>query len=518
MKNSKGIEIPEDIEGWGELRPYEGPFDRIKRINKKHKRKASAVIRSVRPEEAKYYENIGQFLSKIDLWNGMTISFHHHLRAGDEVIIPFISKLSSLGIRGITLASSSLSPAHEGLVKFVKNGTIAKITSSGIRGKLGKAITEGVLETPVVIRSHGGRARAIEEGDIKIDLAIVAASASDIYGNANGVHGKSAFGSIGYAMVDAEYADRVAVITDNIVAYPALPPSIKQINVDYVVKVDRIGEPDKIATGATRITRNPVDLKIAQYAAHAIIHSGYFSEGFSFQTGASGSALAVAKFLKDEMIKRNIKGSFAIGGITGYIVEMLEAGLFDALFDVQSFDASVANSLKRNKNHIEISSSFYANPFNSGAVINNLDIVVLGAYEIDTSFNVNVITDNYGYIQGASGGHSDTASCAKLTVVVAPTSRARVPTIKERVSTIVTPGEVVDMYVSEQGICVNPARTDLKENLKKSGIPMFEIQELREKILRLTGEPNPVKFGDKIVGLVEYRDGTIIDTIKNVIT
>lgn len=56
-------------------------------------------------------------------------------------------------------------------------------------------------------------------------------------------------------------------------------------------------------------------------------------------------------------------------------------------------------------------------------------VVVLSALEIDTKFNVNVITGSDGIIRGASGGHSDTAAHARLAIIVAPLVRGRIPTV-----------------------------------------------------------------------------------------
>ena len=90
-------------------------------------------------------------------------------------------------------------------------------------------------------------------------------------------------------MVDAKYADQVVIITDTLVPYPNTPISIPQTDVDYVVEIDAIGDPDGIAKGATRFTKNPKELLIAEYAAKIITHSPYYKEGFSFQTGTGGS-------------------------------------------------------------------------------------------------------------------------------------------------------------------------------------------------------------------------------------
>ena len=93
---------------------------------------------------------------------------------------------------------------------------------------------------------------------------------------------------------------------------------------------------------------------------------------------------------------------------------MLEAGLFRALFDVQCFDLEAVASYRRNEAHQAMSASMYANPWNRGAVVDQLDVVVLGAAEVDLDFNVNVTTGSGGVIMGGSGGHSDTAAGAKL--------------------------------------------------------------------------------------------------------
>ncbi|MFB0971632.1 MAG: citrate lyase subunit alpha, partial [Neofamilia sp.] len=320
-----------------------------------------------------------------------------------------VDVIAKMGIKDLRLAASSLTTCHAPLVEHIKNGIITRIETSGLRAPLGTAISEGIMEHPVIIRSHGGRARAVESGELKIDVAFLGAPASDEYGNANGFSGKSACGSLGYAMVDARNADQVVIITDNLVDYPCLPASINQTQVDYVVQVESVGDPKGIVSGAIRGTSNPRDILIAENAANAIAASGYFKDGFSYQTGAAGSSLAVTGFLREKMIEQGVVGSFGLGGITAQLVQLLEEGLFKGLFDTQSFDLVAAESVGKNPEHFEIDASFYANPHNSGPAVNKLDIVMLGALEIDTDFNVNVITGSDGVISQASGGHSDTA-------------------------------------------------------------------------------------------------------------
>lgn len=335
-------------------------------------------------------------------------------------------------------------------------------------------------------------------------------------GNMNGRFGKSACGSMGYAKVDAQYADYVVAITDNLVPFPNLPASIDQTMVDSVVVVDSIGDPKKIVSGAIRFNDNPRDLLIAQNAVKVITNSPYFKDGFVYQTGAAGASLAVTKLLREEMIKKGIKASAGLGGITSQLVQLHEEGLMDALFDTQSFDLDAVKSIAKNPKHYEISASFYANPNTSGPLVNNLDFVMLGALEIDTDFNVNVMTRSDGVINQAIGGHQDTAVGAKVSVILAPLIRARIPIVVDRVTTICTPGEAVDVICTDYGIAVNPKRKDLIEAYEKAGIELKTIHELKEMAEKITGKPDAIEFSDEIVALVEYRDGSIIDVIKKV--
>ena len=509
MMNAAGREIPQSLPGYATLTPYGGAF-----AFKPEKCRVGARLSVDMPHSEKLVKSIDAAIDACGLQDGMTISFHHHFRNGDHVLNTVLEAIARKGIKGLTLAPSSLNDVNEVIIPLIENGTIAAIETSGARGKLGKLLTAGKLAKPVLIRSHGGRARAIECGDLHIDVAFLGAPACDRYGNINGFEGKSACGSMGYAMIDADYAEKVVAITDNLVPYPLFPISIPQTNVDFIVVVDSIGDPKGIASGALRISSDPRELLIAQYASSVIEYSGYFKQDFSFQLGSGGASLAAARFMKAKMLEQKITGSFGMGGITAPFVDMLENGLFKCLFDVQDFDQTSIQSIKRNANHLEMSASYYANPHNKGPIVNTLDVVILSATEVDVDFNVNVITDSNGVIMGASGGHSDAAAGASLAIVVAPLLRARLPMVLKQVNTIVTPGESVDVVVTERGVAINPRRQDLRDHLKGSGVPVMEIEELRRLAVGLAGEPDPVQLSDEIVGLVEYRDGTIIDTIR----
>lgn len=511
MKNAVGREIPEKIEGIGDLKPYQGPFT-FNPIGRKVGTKLNKIV----PGKSKLLDSIEKAILECGLKDGMTISFHHHLRNGDYVLNMVMDVIANMGIKNLTVASSSLTNAHKQLLKHIKNGIVRKIETSGMRGILGEEVSSGLMDLPIIIRSHGGRARAIECGEVSVDVAFLAVPSCDEYGNAKGYSGNSTCGSLGYAKVDAKYADKVVLITDDLVEYPNVPASISQEDVDYVVKVDCIGDPNGIMSGATRFTSNPRELLIAQKVAKLIEASGYFVDGFSMQTGTGGASLAVTRFIREKMLEKNIKASFGLGGITQQFVQLHEEGLIKKLFDTQSFDLRAASSIGKNHDHIEIDGSLYANPHNKGCIANKLDFVVLSALEIDLDFNVNVITGSDGVIRGASGGHSDTAAGSKMSIVVAPLVRGRIPSIVERVNTIITPGSTVDVVVTDRGIAVNPIRQDLIDRFREAKIKTFTIEELKDKALKLTGRPEPIEYTDKIVGLVEYRDGTIIDVIRQV--
>ncbi len=507
--NKVGRKIPDEYAN--KYGVFQGEFAR----RDSYTRAAGKVV-AVHPGESKLLGSIREAIEKVGLKDGMTISFHHHFREGDAVLNMVMEEIAKMGIKNLTIAPSSIANVHAPLIEHIKNGVVSNITCSGLRDNLGAAVSRGIMENPVIIRSHGGRVRAIESGELHIDVAFIGAPSSDEYGNVNGSSGKAPCGSLGYAMVDAKYADKVVIITDNLVPYPNVPISIPQTLVDYVVKVDSIGDPDGIAKGATRFTKNPKELLIAENAAKVIVNSPYFKDGFSFQTGSGGSTLAVTRFLKKYMEERGIKASFALGGITQQMCDMLEEGLIGTILDTQTFDKRSIESIRNNPKHYEIDAGFYANPGNKGAAVNNLDVVVLSALEVDLDFNVNVITGSDGVIRGASGGHCDTAAAAKLTIICTPIVRGRIPTIVDRVNTVVTPGESIDVVVTEIGIAVNPKRKDLIEAFKDIDVPQYTIEELKEEAYKIVGTPDPIEYTDRVVALIQYRDGSIIDVVYQV--
>lgn len=510
MKNAVGREIPSELKGRTLI-----PFKGARKYVPVGQRAAPKLKCTYRGHE-KVGNNLREAIGKSGLKDGDTVSFHHHFRGGDKVINMVMAEMHSLGFKGLTVASSSIHPVHRPMVSMIQDGTISNI-ECGVTGPVGVAISKGEMEGLLTVRSHGGRARAIEAGHSHIDVAFIAAPSADNRGNVNGIKGKHACGALGYAFPDGQYADHVIAITNEIVPYPNHPISIPQHHVDQVIKIDEpIGDPEKIVTGTLKITRDPMRLLIARHCVEVIKASGLLVNGFSYQSGAGGIPLAVTDYVGKHMAKHNIKGSFGMGGATQALVDMLEAGLIETILDVQSFDVGAVKSMRNNANHVEIGSSFYASPFNAGCAVDNLDMVILGATEVDANFNVNVVTESNGMIAHGIGGHQDTSEGSQLSIIALPLIRGRLPVIKDEVICVTAPGENIDVIVTERGIAVNPNydRYDEIQRLKGK-LPIMGIEELKSKAEDLVGsKPKPVEFDDEIVAIIEHRDGTVLDVIR----
>ena len=511
VENAVGRKVPLEIDG-KPLRPFQGAH-----ADKGGGDKYGGIISASSLYGHKLLKSVDEAIEACDIRDEMTISFHHHLRNGDYIVNMIVEKLVERGLKDLVLAPSALFPVHEALVPFIKQGIIHHVEGS-MNGPVGMACSRGAMKGTAVLRSHGGRYRAIQDGDLHIDVAFIAAPCADAHGNANGVQGKSACGPLGFALADSLYADKTVVITDNLVPFPCYPWSIEGGNIDYVVQIDSIGDPSKIISGTTQITRSPTRLLIAEYAARFVKESGILTEPhFSFQAGAGGISLAFVKCMGDYMREFGVTADFVRGGSTKFMVDLLEEGLTKYILDGQSFDLEGIRSLRENPNHIETNPFVSYNYHTKGCFAQMVKVAVLGATEIDLAFNVNVNTHSDGLLLHGIGGFSDAAD-AHVTMITAPLVRNRLPIIVDEVTTVTTPGETVDVVVTERGIAINPARKDLLERARNSSLPIKSIEELYESALRLTGPPQKPEFTDRIVALVEYRDGTVIDVVRQLLS
>lgn len=501
------LDFPLQLDGYGPIHPF----------GARHRDGGKRVFRkATRAAPRKVLRDLEAAVAACELRDGATLSFHHHLRNGDAVLNLVLDTVARLGLRDLHVAATSLFPVHAPLVEHVRNGTVSRISANFISGPVGEAISRGLVPEPVVLRTHGGRARVLQTGEMPIDAAFVAAPAADLLGNVSGRLGRSACGTLGYPLCDVEVARCVVAVTDCLVPYPAASIDIPQDKVDFVVELPSIGDSAGIASGTLRPAEDAVSLAIAGSAAAAIEASGLLTDGFSFQTGAGGISLATAALVRQRMIERSVIGSFAAGGITGFHVRMLNDGLFRSLLDVQCFDLAAVESYKSDPRHQMMSASVYANPAIGGAVVDWLDVVVLGAAEVDLDFNVNVTTRANGVVMGGSGGHADTAAGARLALITTRLAAAGNPKIVDKVGTLTTPGETIDAVVTEAGIAVNPLREDLRQRMSAAGLPLVTMEELRARSLALSTKSGEPRHTDRVVAVSEYRDGTVTDLIREV--
>ena len=453
-------------------------------------------------------------LIKCNLRDNCTISFHHQLRNGDNVLNMTLESVCEQNIKNVRLAQTAMFNIHKPVIDFIREGNVNRIEGS-INGVVGDYVSKNPLPYPVILRSHGGRWAAVRTDELHTNIAVIAASAADEFGNCTGVIGKSAFGPIVYSQIDALMADKVIVVTDNIVDYPCRYQEITEGFVDFVVEVDSIGDPKNIVSGTTKITNDPMKLNIARSCIDLMDAAGIIKDGMSFQSGAGGISLAVTKYIGEILENKDIIASFAIGGITKYLVDIYKMGKIKSLYYGQCFDSEGVDFFSKNIGLPLLNVGHYADPLSRGRCVDSLDVVVLGATEIDTSFNVNVNTHSDGRLLHGIGGHQDTAAGASLTIISVPLYRKNNPIVREKVTTVTTPGDVVDAVVTNEGIAINPKRKDLIDKLKGK-IDIYSIEDLASRAYELAGEPEDLDLGDEIVGITKWIDGTVLDVIKRV--
>ena len=510
-KNAVGRMIPETINGKPAI-----PFKGVGKYKPKGKKYGPPIpsCADYPSDGNKLVPNLKEALIKAGIKDGMTISTHHHFRNGDLVAVEIFKIASELGIKDLVWFPSASFPCHKPIIKYLENGTIHHIEGS-MNGPLGRFASQGKMKGVGVLRSHGGRYQAVQDGEVIIDIAVIAAPTADPFGNANGLTGPSACGLLGFALADSQYAHKVIVVTDNLVPFPCIPWQIHGNYVDYVVETEQIGIPEKIVSGTTKVTKSPDRLYIAELTAKFCDEAGLIKDGFSFQAGAGGTSLSIGIYFGEIMRKKGIKARFARAGSNKYLVQMFEEGLVEYILDGQTFDLEGVRSMRENPNHVDTSPFTSYNYHSKGNFAGMVDIVILGATEVDVNFNANVVTHSDGYLLHGIGGWQN-CLFSKNVILPIPLFRDRIPVIKDEVTTICGPGELIDIIVTERGIAINPRRTDLIEKMKNSKLPIKTIYELKEEAERICGKPKAAEFEDKIIAAIKWVDGTVIDVVRKV--
>ncbi len=513
VQNAAGRMVPAEINGVPQT-----PFRSLCQHHRPEGRKAAPPVRSCcdYPQDGyKVVKDLETALRNAGLRDGMTISSHHHLRNGDKVVNQVFLAAANLGVKDLRWFPSAAFPCHAPLIDLLESGVIHHIEGS-MNGPLGDYTSRGKMRGMGVLRSHGGRWQAIQDGEVSIDIAVIAAPTADPFGNATGDRGPAACGLLGFALADSIYADHVIVVTDNLVDFPCIPWQIQGNNVDQVVVIDSIGDPSKIVSGTTQITRSPDRLLIAELTARFVDEVGILQNGFSFQAGAGGTALSFALFLRDLMREKQVKARFVRGGSTQYLVQMLEEGLTDYILDGQTFDLAGVRSMRENPRHVNTSPFTSYNWHGKGNFASMLDVVVLGATEVDVNFNANVVTHSDGRLLHGIGGWQN-CLFSKCTILPIPSFRDRIPVIVDEVTTLCGPGELIDVIVTERGIAINPLRVDLLDAVRGSSLPIRSIHDLKAEVEDVCGgKPERPDHGDDVVAAIKWVDGTVIDSVWQV--
>ncbi len=509
--NAIGRSVPTEVNGKPVI-PYKG-IGKHKPDGRKFGPRISSCVDF--PEDGnKLVPALKDALKKAGLKDGMTISTHHHFRNGDLIAVQIFDIAAELGIKNLIWFPSASFECHAPLAKYLEDGTIHHIEGS-MNGQLGRFTSDGKMKGVGVLRSHGGRYQAVQDGEVEIDIAVIAAPSADFFGNANGVDGPAACGLLGFALADSQYADKVIVVTDNLVPFPCVPWQIQGNYVDYVVKVDQVGIPSKIVSGTTEVTKSPDRLLLAEMTAKFCEQAGIIKDGFSFQAGAGGTSLSIGIYFAEMLKAKGMKARFARGGSNKYLVNMLNEDLVEYILDGQTFDLEGVKSMRENPNHVNTSPFTSYNYHGKGNFASMLDVVILGATEVDVNFNANVVTHSDGVLLHGIGGWQN-CLFAKCTILPIPLFRDRIPVIRDEVTTICGPGELIDVIVTERGIAINPLRKDLIEKVKDSGLSIRTIQELKAEAEKICGVPAKQKFEKDIVAVVKWVDGTVLDVVHKI--
>ena len=511
VENAAGRLVPDEINGKEAI-----PFMGVGKYRPSGRKYGPSIPTCIDyPEDNnKVVGSLNEALVRCGLKDGMTVSTHHHLRDGDLVSNQIFAIASELGVKDLVWLPSASFPCNDPVIQYLEDGTVNRIEGS-MNGPLGMFVSEGRMKGMAVLRSHGGRVQAIQDGDVKIDIAVLAAPAADSFGNARGTGGPSPTGVIGYAKPDYLYAEKVIVVTDNLVNLPCFPMEIEGNYVDYVVVTDKIGIPEKIVSGTTQITKSPDRLLIAELTTSFLEKSGLLRDGATMQAGAGGTSLAIAVYVHQLLKKKGWKLSFGFGGSTKYMVDMLEEGHMGYILDAQAFDLDSVASIEENLNHIAYPVFNAYNYHSKGNLTTMMDIMILGATEIDTGFNGNVVTHSDGLLLHGIGGWQNCLH-ARNVIVPVPLFRDRIPVIVDRVTTLCGPGELIDVIITERGIAINPRRQDLIDAVRGKGLPLVTIEELKDIAEKICGKPEKADFDDRVVAAIKWVDGTVIDAVRKV--
>jgi len=467
--------------------------------------------------------------------DGDIISYPHYYRLGDNGLKMIVDKLREKGKSDIIIYGNAFfDHTDPWLAEAIRDGILRGFYGNPYR-KLGAHVTAGnFLPWTSIGFSHGNRVRKLQTGEVKVRVAFGPVPIADIYGNANGLLGKEdeKCGPVGLFDADTLYADYTCLLAGTVSEMLIMPTPLSMETVDFVVPVDSPSKNTGIGSGTLDVAKakaNPFNAQVADNVTRVMQASGVVKDNFAFQVG-SGAGLIVLENIRQMLKKEKIQANFTIGGITYLHVEMLEEGTVRHLMHGQLFEPNTAmfQSMLNHPNHHEITTAYYASVANKESAVNMLDLAVLSALEVDLEFNLNTVCAG-GRIIGGIGGGQDVAAGADLTIIFLPLATGKdgkgFPKVVDKVFTRTTPGEVIDVVVTEEYAAVNPAsRSSYKDAILERGasfgLNLISMEELHAKsVARAEGFgtiPPALPTTDEIVHAIEWRDGTLLDVIRKV--
>ncbi len=490
------------------------------------------IVRSIPHRQTKVV-SLAQVMEVIN--DGDTVSYPHYYRLGDFGLKAVVDALRAANKKDIKIYGNAFfNHVDPWLIEAVRDGIIGGVYGN-VYGKLGGHLVKGELLPWVGVGfSHGNRVRKMQTGEVNIKVAFGPVPIADRWGNANGLYGKEEqlCGPIGLFSADAEYAEYVCLLAGTISDTVVMPTPVSMEQVDFVVPCDPPGLNEGIGSGTLDVAKarsNPFNAQVAENITNVIRAAGVVRDDFSFQVG-SGAGLLILENIRTMLKENKIRANFSIGGVTSLHVDMLEEGTLYQLMHGQLFEPSkrMFDSMINNPHHHEITTSYYASVANKESAVNMLDLAVLSTLEVDLGFNLNTVCAG-GRIIGGIGGGQDVAAGADMTIIFMPLATGKngkgFPKVVDKVYTRTTPGEVIDVVVTEQYAAVNPdSKSTYKdavlERAKDFGVELISIEELHHKSVAKAEEfgviPSPMPTTDEVVHVIEWRDGSLLDVIHRV--
>jgi citrate lyase subunit alpha/citrate CoA-transferase len=172
--NALGRWIPEEINGQPVI-----PFPGIGKYIPEGRKAAPPIVSCANyPKDGnKVVNSLRKALELAGIKDGMTISTHHHFRNGDKLTNKLFDTMAEMGVKDLIWFPSASFPCHEPIIEHLKSGVIHHIEGS-MNGSLGRFCTMGEMKGQGILRSHGGRYRAVQDGEVHIDIAVIAAPAA----------------------------------------------------------------------------------------------------------------------------------------------------------------------------------------------------------------------------------------------------------------------------------------------------------------------------------------------------